>query len=227
MLLTDTNDKTARIPVKYIDGKFINQITGEAVAGIVNEAYCEIVVEANKVFDYDLLNLLMDEEIIEILPPETVLYASINSEHTPANLRKFAIKPTDIHLNEKERFVAIRLIEPLMLKFRGTKQPSLLDCKCDIPALTETDETFEPGESLNHAYRLISTAFEPHRRAFGGSVFLKVFYRSQEAKERWMKLKDLRENKIQDYYNKLTERYQEMKKNSEETSLFPESSFTK
>lgn len=227
MLLTDTNDKTARFPVKYIDGKFINQITGEEVGGIENDAYCEIVVEAHKVFDYDLLALLMDEEAVEILPPGTVLYASINSEKTPENLRKFAIKPTDINLSEKERFVEIRLITPLMLKFRGTKQPSLLDCKCAIPALTETDETFEPAESLNHAYRLISTKFEPNRRSFGGSVFLKVFFRFQEENDRWMRLKDLRENKIQEYYDKLTERYQKAKTNTEKTSLFPQSSFTK
>ncbi|HEX8196256.1 MAG TPA: hypothetical protein VF571_08715 [Pyrinomonadaceae bacterium] len=204
MLLTDTNEKTARIPVKFIDGKFINQITGEEVREIKNEAECEITVEANKVSDEDFLSLLSDEEGLELLPAESILYVSVNSKHIPENLRRFTSPSGD-----NERFVEIKLITPLWLKFRGTKPPSLLDCNCDIPSLRETDENYEPAKSVNHAYRLISTAFEPNRRSFGGSVFLKVTVPPQGEIKRRMKLGDLREREIDNYFEKLKVRYKE------------------
>ena len=59
---------------------------------------------------------------------------------------------------------------------------------------------------------MVSSAFEPKRRSSGGSVFLKVFFRSQENTGKWMKLGDLRENKIQEHFNQLAEKYQAMKK---------------
>ncbi len=216
MLLIDSTEKTARIPVKFIDGKFINQITGEEVGGIENNADCEIVVEANKVFDYDLLDLLTAEETIELLPSETVLYASISPKHIPESLRKYAIAQSD-----KEKQVKIELISPLFLKMRGTKPPMLLDCVCDIPSLRETAKDFEPAESLNHAYRLISTAFEPHRRSFGGSVFLNITIPPQEGYQKGTSLSHLRRIKIDEHYEQLKEKYQELKNQKpKQTNLF-------
>lgn len=215
MLLTDTNEKTARIPVKFIDGKFINQITGEEVSGIENKSYCEIVVEAHRVFDYALLDLLMDEETIELLPSETVLYASISPKRIPENLRKYASGEGD-----KEKLVEIKLINPLFLKMRGTKPPMLLDCDCDIPSLRETNKEFEFAESLNHAYRLISTAFEPHRRSFGGSVFLKILIPPQAENKNWTRLNSLRQTKIQEHYEQLKSKYQKMKEGRQQSALF-------
>ncbi len=117
-----------------------------------------------------------------------------------------------VGLGDKEKLVEIRLHMTLILKLRGTKPPSLLDCECEIPSLRETDENFEPAESLNHAYRLISTAFEPHRRSFGGSVFLKILIPPQAENDKWTRLGDLRQIKIQEYYEQLKEKYQELKK---------------
>jgi len=46
--------------------------------------------------------------------------------------------------------------------------------------------------SINHAYTLIATYFEPHRRASTGNVFDKVFYqRSEDGK--WVSLRTLRD----------------------------------
>lgn len=203
MLLNDSTEKTARIPVKFIDGKFINQITGEEVKEIENESFGEIVVEAHKVIDSDLLESLMNEDVIELLPMEASLLVSINAEHIPENLKRFAIGQ-----NEKEKWVKIILLTPLLLKFRGTKQPTLLDCQCEIPSLKETDENYEPAKSLNHAYRLISTFFEPHRRSFGGSVFLKINVPPQNEIEVETKLGNLRDAKVSEYFEILKENYQ-------------------
>lgn len=215
MLLIDSNEKTARIPVKFINGKFVNQITGEEVSGIKNEAFCEIVVEANKVLDNVLLESLMNEDVVELLPIEASLLVNINAKHIPVNLQKYAIGQ-----GENEKWVKVILITPLFLKFRGTKAPTLLDCQCEIPALKETDNNYEPAESLNHAYRLISTAFEPHRRSFGGSVFLKINVPPQNEIDKETKLGDLRESKIADYFETLKQNYQKRIVEKRDSSLF-------
>ena len=215
MLLTDSNEKTARIPVKFVDGKFINQISGEEVSGIENESFCEIVVEASKIFDYVLLKSLLNEDVIEFLPAEADLLVSVNSRHIPANLQKFAIGQ-----GENERWVKIRLITPLFLKFRGTKLPTLLDCRCEIFSLKETDENYEPAESLNHAYRIISTSFEPHRRSFGGSVFLKIKVPPQNGIDKEIRLGDLRDARAADYFETLKENYQKQITEKRNSSLF-------
>lgn len=214
MIFNDTNEKTARIPVKFIDGKFFNQITGEEVSEIEDESYCEIVVESNKVSNSDLLDFLLDEQSIELLPPESILYAVISPKSIPENLREFTADKS-----EGEKCVQIKLKTPLILKFRGTKPPVLLDCECDIPALRVTNKEFEAAESLNHAYRLISTTFETHRRSFGGSVFLKIFLPPQNPNERWTQLGHLRDEAVKEYFNNLREDYQKFITRKKQNSL--------
>jgi hypothetical protein len=58
MLLTDSNSKTVKIPVKFIDGKFINQLTGEEIHEIENESWCELILHAHRVIDDVLLEIL-------------------------------------------------------------------------------------------------------------------------------------------------------------------------
>ena len=53
----------------------------------------------------------------------------------------------------------------LRLTLRGTKKPQLLSVKCDIPALGKV------ANSLNHAYSLISEAYEIERISHIGNVF--------------------------------------------------------
>ena len=62
-------------------------------------------------------------------------------------------------------FVAIELNQPLKLLLRGEKRPKLISCKCTIPVLDLE------AESLNHAFTLITDAFEPERISRGGNVF--------------------------------------------------------
>lgn len=209
MILKDSLAKTALLPVRFKDGKFINYLTQEEVCGIDEGALCDLVVDAYRITDPELLALLNDETDTELFPEGEMLYADVSEKEIPENFSKFATSSANISIGANGKFVAIHLKTPLKMMFRGTKQPALFDCGCEIPSLEET------AKSLNHAYTLISTAFEPHRRSHTGNVFKKVFYKCRSKDYRngsWIPLEELRLAKLQEYFNQLSARYKEQKK---------------
>jgi hypothetical protein len=218
MILTDASAKTARIPVRFVNGKFINEITQEEISEIINGSSCELIVKTRHVADQDLLELLTRETRIEFFPAQTLLLANISDEHIPAELKEFAQKPEKKFFGVQGKFVEIRLDKALMLKFRGTKPPVLLDCACHIPSLKQD------AQSLNHAYTLISTAFEPHRRSHAGNVFLKVFCLDAKSMlfENWVELETMRLLKIKEFFEQLVEEYQRLKTPRQNHSSHPE-----
>lgn len=204
MILNDPLSKTATIPVRFKDGKFINYLTQEELSGIEDGALCDLIVDAYRINDHKLLALLNDETETELFPEGEKLFALVNPEHIPDELRQHATSSANISLGDNGSFVEIELKTSLRMMFRGTKQPALFDCGCNIPSLEET------AKSLNHAYTLISTAFEPHRRSHTGNVFKKVFFLSNfenYTRGSWIELEHLRVAMLQDYFNHLSVRH--------------------
>jgi hypothetical protein len=79
------------------------------------------------------------------------------------------------------------LIESLRIEIDGSQRGTLEPCRCKIPLLGIE------AESLNHAFTLLSQAFEPERISHGGNVFRKGFTRLNS---RWVSLDDLRFAKV-------------------------------
>lgn len=209
MILIDPGAKTTRLIAKYLDGEFIDQITGSPVSMIANEAICEIVVLTSKVFDEDLLETLNDESEAEILPKGAVLLATISEKSIPAGLLQHAPRRNGMPFGRKERTVEIILKQSLRLKFRGSKMPELKPCSCHVPCLEED------AISINHAFSLISIAFEPHRKAHTGNVFQKVLYRLPNLDYGlWRELEQLRADAVQQYGNYVKRKYQALTQGS-------------
>lgn len=204
MILTDPLAKTVAIPVFFKDGNFINVLTDEKLSGIKQDARGEFVIETHKIFDHDLLALLSDETETELFPRGEILRVEVSDKEIPDNFSQYAIPTTNFSVGGRGRFVEVELKTPLKMMFRGTKQPSLFDCGCYIPALDKA------AISLNHAYTLISTDFEPYRRSHTGNVFEKIFFRSNlenRTQGQWIKLDNLRLAKNQQYFEKLRAAY--------------------
>jgi hypothetical protein len=204
-MLIDAQAKTAIIPVKFTKEKLINLVTEQEISEISNDSLCNLVVEAYKVTDEQLLQLLLEETEVEVLPEGETLYADVDGKHIPNRLSEDS---TQLMTNgASRRSVKFILESPLRMKIRGTKLPSLLDCKCQIPSLEET------AWSVNHAYTVISTAFEPKRRSHTGNVFEKVTYRCKEGywKDTPQTLGTLRNQKVMDYVSEISKRYKELK----------------
>lgn len=78
-------------------------------------------------------------------------------------------------------------MRPLMMRTRGTKPPQLVDCPCQIASLNQQ------AVSLNHAFTIISTAFETKRRSHSGNVFSRVY---AKAGSMWEPLERFRERAL-------------------------------
>jgi len=88
--------------------------------------------------------------------------------------------------------VEVKLIEPLNLIIRGSKDANLDKVNCFIPSLNSE------AYSLNEAYTKISQVFEPKRASHTGNVFKKCYYLCKERGE-WYPLDHLREIKQSEY----------------------------
>jgi hypothetical protein len=133
----------------------------------------ELVLDETHFADKDFFHSLAKQKIIELLPSDSRLLASIAlKDQVMEDLAKFVI------LDDGPKgpkgvdggFIEIFLRQPQGLKLRGKKKALLLPCRIDIPALPG-----QPAASLNHAYTMISEAFEPWRISHTSNAFLKIY----------------------------------------------------
>lgn len=176
-------DKSVRIPIRINQGQ-LDFIGDGSLLMLKDGTVGELVVPASAVRDENLLASLNREESVLFLSATTQLLFNINLNEVPETLRKF-VKHPRIH-PLPGGYVEGILQADLYLQIRGTKNPTLKGCRCFIPALEET------ARSVNHAYSLISMAFEPHRMSHTANVFKKVLYEDEKS-GLWQKLDILRE----------------------------------
>lgn len=161
----DSFNKTVSIPVRYTKGK-IEYYYGKKLPKLKDGVIGELILPAYAVEDKKFLENISKEVIVDFLPSGTKLFVEINIkyfEKIDEDLQKFII-------TDRYHFIEIILQEIQKLKLRGTKKPQLLSAKCYIPALGKV------ASSLNHAYSLISQAYEIERISHIGNVFKKVYY---------------------------------------------------
>jgi hypothetical protein len=120
-----------------------------------------------------------------LLPAGAILSAQV-SAHGERELSPDARRFLD-HAEPFARRVLVpfTILEPLVLTKTSRRRAGLASCRCEIPALETT------ADSVNHAYTLISRAFERSRHAHGGSVFQAVVAKPHPGAA-WMALDGLR-----------------------------------
>jgi hypothetical protein len=183
-MLNDPLQKTVKIPIRIVGGKPVFFYGGELPRlkeGIIGD----LVLPSYAVLDEDKLLHLEEELECAFLPKGTRLLANVRREMKSAYLLT-RDNEEDLPWGTPGGFVELYLSEDLKMKMRGTKTPVLESCPCFIPALDEQ------AISVNHAYTLISTKFEPERKSHTGNVFTKVFSKAQNG--HWRALDDLRQS---------------------------------
>jgi len=184
-MISDT-DKTIKVEVTVEKGRvsFPQEIDEKSLK---QTFHSEMVLSETDFVNSGLFQSLFTEVSVEFLPAKSYLLVNVSLKDVPVNLQKHLVEPEPKRpFGVSGGFVETVLLEEQKIKLRGGKKAQLLNCGCDIPALKGK------AKSLNHAYSLISTAFEPWRRSHTGNVFQKVFWHGEEQGE-WRALDTLRE----------------------------------
>lgn len=163
-LFEDPYRKTVWIPVTVTKG-VVSEYGRGTMPPIRDGSGGQLVLSLDSVLNSEDRDRLAGEKSVPFFPPGTELWVHVSHRHIPDELKEHAAKRTDT----AGPLVRVVLNDPLMIRLRGIKAATLLDVACTIPALN-TD-----AQSLNHAYRLVSEKFEPHRRSHTGNVFEEVF----------------------------------------------------
>lgn len=174
MIVPDSN-KTIKIPVTVKNGAVI--FPDDFNLGALRKDFqTELILSETDFADKNLFHQLAKETEVDFLPEGTSLLVNVSTKERIAEKLEEKIIRTgkDTPQGKYGGFIEIILHAKQRMMLRGTKQGQLLDCPIFIPALPE-----EAAKSINHAYKIISTKFEPWRRSNTGSVFLKVFYRDE------------------------------------------------
>jgi hypothetical protein len=133
------------------------------------EAPLELRIPLTALADFGERRTWLREKKTLLLPKGERLLARVRPNDIPAHLRSGVIR--DVKTPDRGiSFVEIELSESLYLLSRPTGIAKLSPSDCRIPSLRRD------AASVNEAYRIISEAFEPGRRAHSANVFLEVFY---------------------------------------------------
>ena len=186
-MIPDRLKKTVQIPFRVVKDK-LEFFYGGALPTLKEGAIGEITIAEYSVMDKRKLKLISQEFEKDFLPEKTHLYAKFSKK---SNNQSGLLKKIQTIDYQEGLFAEIVLTEPLRIKYRGTKKPELLDCKCKIPLLPDIEAT-----SLNHAYTMVSEKIETHRKTHTGNIYTGIFFLSHQ--DTWRPLDDLRSSFYRD-----------------------------
>ena len=176
-------EKTIRIPIRIGTEGQIEYFYGGDLPKMAAGTIGDLVVPERSIVDKKEVSRLQQEHVVQLLPSSSVVMLVVDHRGSPAELKKHLKKGIQ-RGSRISKGVEVILSEDLRLHLRGTKPATLEDATCSIPSLEEE------AKSLNHAYRLISEKFEPHRVSHSGNVFKMGYY--FQPRHTWISLDSLR-----------------------------------
>lgn len=183
-MIPDPFEKTVRIPVQWIDGQW-QLIGGGKLPEMKPNVCAELFMPAIALSSDEGRARWTSGQTVQFLQAGTELFAQVNRNRVPANLRARALEK-NCKMGHPSAFVPFILMSDVSISLTPGKKAGLTSGKCSIPSLDiEVD-------SINEALTRISQSFEPNRKSFGGNVFLKVFV---ERKSGMVSLDDVRHQK--------------------------------
>ena len=183
-----------RVPFRVADGQ-LEYFYGGPLPTLRDGALGELILRARDIAVDEVRHKLLAEQVIPLLSASTSLLVRISNKSIPRSLASRSRKECLDGVHDTA-CVRIVLKEALSIRWRGAKLASLEPAKCEIAALPR-----KTAESVNHAYRLVSEAFEPHRRSHTANVFQEVFH---QANGRWRPLETLRSEAESQLESRLT-----------------------
>lgn len=180
-------DRTVRIPVQVLSNGTVAMESGARLPRIRPGALGELVMQADSVDNPAIVEALNGSASTTLLSKGELVWVRLVSKDasTPGLVRFEDDVPHPRMIGHQ--FAPVTLEEDVRLVTRGTKRGQLEKALCLVRVGQGRQSS--AATSLNHAYRLLSEAFESHRVSFGGNIFEAAFVRRQTG---WISLDALR-----------------------------------
>jgi len=184
----DKFGKRLRIGVRF-DGTSFIMLDGQPLPKLAKDSIAELVLAPESIQDERTRASLIGQRSIQFLKEDSLVLLGVSpamiGEDPPPGL----IRPDRPPIPTSDWYVEVQLNADLWLQVRGDDDAKLSRCPCTIPALKRE------AESLNHAFTLISEAYETKRLSHSGNVFLRGYVQLKSAW--WQSLDELRLGALQ------------------------------
>ncbi|MBP2028693.1 hypothetical protein J2Z35_002523 [Acetoanaerobium pronyense] len=157
--------KSIRIPIRITNG-VVQNYYGGGLPDIKEGITGELILPEISVKDKEFVRIFQEERKYEIVKPGNKVYLAFkNVDKDKKSITKFIATELGAH-----HYVEVELKKSLVMLFRGSKLPTLLETECFIPELKKE------ASSINNAYMIISQEIQPQRKSHTGNVFKYCFY---------------------------------------------------
>jgi len=174
--------KRLRIGVRF-DGVGFVLLDGQPLPKLEKNSVAELVVVPESIEDASIRARLTGQKSIPFLKEGALVLFGVSPTMIDNKHAAGLVKPEHPRILSEYLFVEVKLDADLWLQVRGDQEAGLSRCLCTITALSR------PAESLNHAFTLISEAYETKRRSHSGNVFERGYVMSKSG---WQNLDELR-----------------------------------
>ena len=151
-------EKHLRIGIRF-DGDRIVLLDGSPLPALSKNAVAELIVAPEAILDSVARARFLEGRAIQILERDSHVFFGVSPTMVGSLRADGLLSSLVLEINSDYWFVEGKLEAPLMLQVRGDQEARLSSCSCTIPSLNTT------ADSLNHAFSLISVAFETKRRS--------------------------------------------------------------
>jgi hypothetical protein len=174
--------KRLRIGVLF-DGASFLLLDGQPLPKLAKGSIAELVVAPESIEDASIRASLTGQKSIHFLAEGSLILFGVSPTMIGDKEAAGLVRPEHPRILSEYLFVEVKLNADLWLQVRGDQEAGLSRCLCTITALGR------PAESLNHAFTLISEAYETKRRSHSGNVFERGYVMSKSG---WRNLDGLR-----------------------------------
>lgn len=175
--------KRLRIGIQF-DGTNFVMLNGQPLPKLTNGSVAELVIAPESIEDVNVRAGLSDQKSIPFLEKGALILLGVSPTMIGENPPPGLTQPKRPPIPSGEWFVEVQLNADQRLQLRGDQETRLSPCACTILALKKQ------AQSLNHAFTLISEAYETKRRSHSGNVFDRGYFMPESGW--WQSLDQLR-----------------------------------
>ena len=144
-------------------------LDGAPLPGLRKDAVGELVLRPEAIEELKDRTRFVQDYTALIVERSAVVYVGVSPHLVDSEAPGLIRNPQALDIRSEYWLVEVRLQDDLYIRIRGDQEARLEKCRCLIPALNKE------ATSINHAFTLVSEAYETQRLSHTGNVFDRAY----------------------------------------------------